>query len=232
MTRRKPSPTERDAATRVTVIVRRAATMTLRPLLRILLFTSLCLTVAPWLLRWWTAARYRPRVVAAAATPPTKVAIVFGAGLRRDGTPTSVLRDRVRTAADLYFASKVETLLLTGAPSVSGYDEPDSMRDYAIGLGVPEAALVLDHAGHSTYDSCFRARSVFGLSQAVLVTQSFHLDRALYLCDSLGISAVGVSADRRTYSPRLERWWNLREVAATTVAWWNVNVTRPRPALG
>ena len=204
----------------------------MRPFLRILLLAILVAAAAPWLLRWWTASRYRPRIVNAVVVPPTRVAIVFGAGLRRDGTPTAVLRDRVDVATDLYFAGKVEKLLLTGANPTLGYNEPESMRQYALGLGVPEEALVLDYAGLSTYDSCYRARAIFGLTEAVLVTQPFHLDRALYLCAAFGISAVGVPADRRYYSDRLRRWWDLREVAATTVAFWNVNVARPQPILG
>ncbi len=123
-------------------------------------------------------------------------------------------------------------LLLTGAEVAPGHNEPEAMRQYALGLGVPDAALVLDRAGFSTYDSCYRAREVFGLKEAILVTQPFHLDRALYLCDSLGISAVGVPARLRRHSPRLQRWWELREVAATAAAWWNVNISRPAPAGG
>ncbi|MBI3762319.1 MAG: YdcF family protein [Chloroflexi bacterium] len=191
----------------------------------------LSFAATPLLLRWWTASRCRARIVASASAPPTKVAIVFGAGLRRDGTPTSVLRDRLETAADLYFAGTVEKLLLTGDNRTKDYNEPESMRRYAIGLGVPDAALALDYGGRSTYDSCYRARAIFGLTEAVLITQAFHLDRALYLCDSFGINAVGVAANRRVYSVRLERWWRLREVFATTVAWWNVNVARPLPVL-
>ena len=186
----------------------------------------------PWLLRLWTAIRYRPRIVSPALVPPTRVAVVFGAGLRRDGTPTAVLRDRVDVAAELYLSGRVKKLLLTGATTNRGFSEPEAMRQYALDLGVPDEALVLDPDGLSTYDSCYRAKAVYGLDEAVLVTQPFHLDRALYLCDAFGISALGVPADRRYYSDRLRRWWDLREVAATTVAFWNVNVTHPRPVLG
>lgn len=202
------------------------------PTLGLLLLAPVCLMATPFVLRWWTAVRYGPRVMAPRDVPRAKVAIVFGAGLRPDGTPTGVLRDRLETAADLHFAAKIEKLLLSGDNHMLGYNEPESMRQYALGLGVPAGALVLDYAGRSTYDSCYRARAVFGLRQAVLVTQAFHLDRALYLCDAFGIKAVGVAARRRTHSPGLERWWKLREVAATAIAWWDVNVARPVPVLG
>ena len=204
----------------------------MRLFIRLMLITVLLSIATPWLLRLWTAVRYRPRVVNPSVVPPTRVAIVFGAGLRRDGTPTAVLRDRVDVAAELYSSGKVSKLLLTGAQTGLGYNEPESMRQYALALGVPDEDLVLDTAGVSTYDSCYRAKAIFGLDEAVLVTQPFHLDRALYLCDAFGISALGVPADRRLYSDRLRRWWDLREVAATTVAFWNVNVARPLPLLG
>ena len=90
--------------------------------------------------------------------PPNRVAIVFGAGLRRDGTPTAVLRDRVETAARLYFDGKVERLLMSGDNSFADYNEPESMRQHALSLGVPAEAIVLDYAGRRTYDTCYRAK--------------------------------------------------------------------------
>jgi len=204
----------------------------MRFLIRGMLIVGLGLAVGPWLLRWWTSARYRPRIYDVAAVSPSRVAIVFGAGVRRDGSPTPILRERVDVAADLYFSGKVQKLLLTGAEGIQGRNEPESMQQYALALGVPDEALVIDPAGLSTYDSCYRARAIFGLREAILVTQPFHLDRALYLCDAFDISAVGVPAQLRRYSPRSQRWWELREVAATTVAWWNVNFARPTPILG
>jgi vancomycin permeability regulator SanA len=204
----------------------------MRLCLRLLLIAIVLAAATPWLLRLWTAVRYGGRVVSPSAVAPTRVAIVFGAGLRRDGSPTAVLRDRVEAAVELYRAGKVETLLLSGAPNTRGFSEPQSMRQYALELGVPDDALVLDEAGLSTYDSCYRARAVFDLREAILVTQPFHLDRALYLCEAFGISAYGVPAQGRTYSPRLQRWWQLREVAATTAAFWDVHIARPTPSPG
>jgi SanA protein len=164
--------------------------------------------------------------------PPGRVAIVFGAGLLRSGGPTTVLRDRVKTAADLYFAGKVDKLLLSGDNSEIYYNEPGAMHDYAVKLGVPEKDIVLDFAGRRTYDTCYRARQIFGLREAILVTQSFHLPRALYTCNSLGVSAVGVAADLHNYLKRSWIYWNLREIPATLVAFWEVNLSRPEPILG
>jgi vancomycin permeability regulator SanA len=101
----------------------------------------------------------------------------------------------VRTAAELYQSGKVRALLFTGDNSEATYNEPEAMRQYALGLGVPDEAIVLDYAGFSTYDSCYRARDIFRVDRAILVTQDFHLDRALLICNSLGIDSVGVAAD-------------------------------------
>jgi vancomycin permeability regulator SanA len=106
------------------------------------------------------------------------------------------------------------------------------MRDYALSLGVPEQSIVLDYAGRRTYDTCYRARDIFGIKQAILVTQSFHLPRALYICNQLGIQANGVASDLRSYNRRSLTFWNIREIPATLVAFWEVHVTRPQPILG
>jgi vancomycin permeability regulator SanA len=113
--------------------------------------------------------------------PGKKVAIVFGAGLWRDGSPTPVLRDRVATAADLYFAGKVEKLLFSGDNRIVEYNEPAAMRAYALQLGVPDEAIVLDYAGRRTYDTCYRARAIFGVKEAVLVTQKFHRRACIFV---------------------------------------------------
>jgi len=164
--------------------------------------------------------------------PPGRVAIVFGAGLLRDGSPTAVLRDRVAVAAHLYFDGKVEKLLMSGDNSTLYYNEPGAMKQYALDLGVPEEAIVLDYAGRRTYDTCYRARDIFGVRQAILVTQGFHLPRALYTCNHLGVAAVGVPADLRPYLRRARVFWTLREIPATLRALWEVHLTRPLPILG
>jgi SanA protein len=161
-----------------------------------------------------------------------RVAFVFGAGLRRDGSPTAVLRDRVDTAAQLYFTGKVEKLLLSGDNRVVNYNEPESMRQYARSLGVPEEALVLDYAGRRTYDTCYRAKAIFGVESAILVTQKFHMSRALFTCNVLGVKAVGVEADNYYYLKRSRLYWNVREQFATVGAFWDVYVKRPLPVLG
>jgi SanA protein len=174
----------------------------------------------------------RPKTMAAANVPAGqyRVAVVFGAGLARDGSPSAVLRDRVETAANLYFAGKVEKLLMSGDNRFVDYNEPGSMREYAIQLGVPDADIVLDYAGRRTYDTCYRARWIFGLKQAILVTQDFHLPRAVFLCNSLGLPSIGVTAEHHYYHSN--PIWSIREIPARAVALWEVLVTHPMPVMG
>jgi len=163
---------------------------------------------------------------------PERVGIVFGAGLRRDGGPTAILRDRVDTAAQLYFNGKVEKLLMSGDNRVVDYNEPEAMRQYARSLGVPDEAIVLDYAGRRTYDTCYRARYIFGVESAILITQKFHLSRALFTCNTLGVKAVGVEANNYYYLKRSRLYWNIREQFATIGAFWDVYFKRPSPVLG
>ncbi|MDY7079476.1 MAG: ElyC/SanA/YdcF family protein [Chloroflexota bacterium] len=163
--------------------------------------------------------------------PPRAVALVLGAGLRPDGSLTPILADRVATAADLYHAGIVHKLLCSGDNRFVDYNEPQAMLEYAVRLGVPEDAIVLDYAGRRTYDSCYRARDIFGVDRMVVVTQRFHAARALYLCDALGMDAVAILADRQGYTVRRVTW-ETREYLALALAWWDVNVRHPVPVLG
>jgi len=164
--------------------------------------------------------------------PSERVAIVFGAGLRYDGTPTAILRDRVETAVQLHQKGKVSKLLMSGDHSFVDYNEPEAMRQYALSLGIPDEDITLDFAGRRTYDTCYRAREIFQVQSAVLVTQSFHLPRALFLCNSFGVESSGVAADN-IYFRKISRFiWNTREFFATTQAVWDVYLAKPLPILG
>lgn len=197
--------------------------------IKILALLGLLALVMPRIL---TAVHAGSRLYQVNTVPPKRVAIVFGAGLRWDGSPTRVLRDRVSTAATLYSSGKVETLLFSGDNRTMEYNEPRAMLEYAGRLGVPESAIVLDYAGHSTYDTCYRARKIFGIKDAILVTQKFHLPRALYTCAGLGIDSVGVPADGTTYRRTAVAFWNFRELPATLNAMLELHILRPLPVLG
>jgi SanA protein len=190
----------------------------LLPMLRIgilILLASLSLFLPRWLLRH----RYADRILDLPEAPSRPTAIVLGAGLRRDGKPTTVLADRVRTAVSLYQAGKVNTLLMSGSVS-DGKDEPAAMRALALELGVADEDIIIDREGVRTFESCLRAADVFGINQAIVVTQRFHLPRALALCETHNVDAIGVSADMHPY--RALTFWNLREIPASIRALWDV----------
>lgn len=165
-------------------------------------------------------------------SPKKRLAIVFGAGLRRDGSPTAILRDRVETAVSLYFSGKVEKLLMSGDNSLLEYNEPEAMRQYALSLGVPDSAIALDYAGRRTYDTCYRAKAIFEVDDVLLVTQKFHLPRALFLCNALGLEAIGVEANNRRFWRGSLLIWNIREQLATVGAFLDLYFTNPQPILG
>ena len=194
-------------------------------------FIILVLTALTLLARTVTGLLAWSKTYSETNVPARRVAIVFGAGLWRDGSPTPILKDRVETAARLYFAGKVEKLLMTGDNSQLEYNEPEAMRQYAVQIGVPEEAIVLDYAGRRTYDSCYRAKEIFRIDHVILITQKFHLARALFLCNALGLDGVGVEANNRSYRKSSMFFWNLRELPATLTAFADV-ITRPLPILG
>ena len=139
--------------------------------------------------------------------------LVLGAGVR-GGKPSDMLRDRLDTAIELYFDGTATKLLLSGDHQSEDYDEVGVMSAYAIENGVPEADILLDHLGLSTYESVIRSKDVFGIGSMVIVTQEYHLPRALYIAEQLEIDAIGVCADTRSYKSELYR--NVREYAART----------------
>ena len=183
----------------------------------------------PKLIVWLFAS---PRIFTKEGVPAGRVAIVFGAGLRYDGTPTAILRDRVQTAVQLYQLGKVNKLLMSGDNRVVDYNEPEAMRQYALGLGIPDEDIVLDYAGRRTYDTCYRASAIFQVNSAVLVTQDFHLPRAIFLCNWFGVESVGVESNNNYYRKISHFIWNTRELFATSQAVWDVYALKPVPVLG
>ncbi|MFD7661554.1 vancomycin high temperature exclusion protein [Streptomyces sp. NPDC059788] len=144
----------------------------------------------------WTNAAAGSRVRTVEDVPAAPVAVVFGAGLW-DGEPSPYLAHRLDAAARLYDRGTVRAVLVTGDNSREDYDEPDAMRTYLVAHGVPANRIVGDFAGFDTWDSCTRARRVFGVDRAVLVSQGFHIRRALALCGAAGVDAYGVGVDDR-----------------------------------
>ena len=182
---------------------------------------ALCPFLMAGLLTYANVQGYRRLICpSVAAAPQRPVAIVFGAA-------GAILSDRVETGVELYKAGKVRKLLMTGDNGRDGYNEPEDMKEQALSLGVPASDIVCDYAGFRTYDSLYRARDIFGVRSAILVTQGYHLPRALFLARKMGLDVVGVDAAKRSYVG--QGAFDLREVAAVEVAWFQANVTHPRP---
>lgn len=161
--------------------------------------------------------------------PETTVALVLGARVMPNRKPSAMLEDRILAAVDLYRAGKVKKLLMSGDNSESTYDEVTAMRSFAIGLGVPSDDVVRDFAGFRTYDSIYRARDLWDVHEAIIVTQRFHLPRALYIARNLGVDAWGYVADLRTYSRESYRRSRLREVLGRAAAFLDVRILKPEP---
>jgi SanA protein len=207
-----------------------------RLILRVLSITIVIAVIIAGGFLYWIQKRSSERLYTSISQLPpasdSSVALVLGAGVWRDGKPSPILYDRIETACDLYRAGKVKKLLMSGDNRREDYNEPAAMRETALTLGVPDRDIVLDYAGRRTYDSCFRAKEIFGVTRPVVVTQGFHLGRAMYLCDSLGMQSVGVAADRQAYPGNSKFWWSTREVVATFGALLDIWIIKPTPVLG
>jgi vancomycin permeability regulator SanA len=144
----------------------------------------------------WLYVSTAGRLRTAADAPRAEVAVVFGAGLW-NGEPSPYLANRLKAAAELYREHRIEVVLVTGDNSRKDYDEPDAMRAYLRRHGVPDGRIVSDYAGFDTWDSCVRARKIFGVDRAVLISQGFHIRRAVALCEAAGVESYGIGVDAK-----------------------------------
>ena len=138
--------------------------------------------------------------------------IVLGAGVKPSGKPSWMLEDRIIVGEQLYNVNAAPKLLMSGDHGRENYDEVNTMKNYAINDGIPSEDIFMDHAGFSTYDSMYRAKEIFGAENLIVVTQKYHLYRALYIGDKLGIDVYGVSSDQRQYAGQARR--EVREMFA------------------
>lgn len=143
--------------------------------------------------------------------------IVLGAGVRNDNTPTKMLEDRIIIGDRLYNENAANKIIMSGDHGRKEYDEVNVMKKYAIDEGIPSEDIFMDHAGFETYDTMYRAKEIFGVKKVVIVTQKYHLYRALYIAKSLGLEAYGVSSDLRYYSKKMA-YWKFREYIARVKA--------------
>jgi len=152
--------------------------------------------------------------------------LVLGCGLRRDGFPSQMLRDRLDVAIEAYRMGLAPKLLMSGDHGQVDYDEVNAMKDYAMAQGVPSEDIFMDHAGFSTYESMYRAKAVFHCEKVIVVTQTYHLYRAIADARAMDMEASGISANRRSFA---RQWYfNLREAAARVkdTLW---GITKPKP---
>ena len=158
---------------------------------------------------------------------PADCVLVLGARVYDDERLSPILQDRVDVAIDIYFAGKAGALLFSGDHGQKDYDEVNAMMEYAAAKGVPRQDIFLDHAGFCTYDSMYRARDVFCVKSAIIVTQQFHISRAVYIARRLGLDAVGVHSDPRAYANAAAD--AVRESFARVKDFFTVNVFMPGP---
>ncbi len=159
--------------------------------------------------------------------PHAQCAIVLGARIHEDGTPFPMLADRLETGIKLYELGKVDKLLLSGDHGQKSYDEVNAMLDYVLARGVPDQDVFTDHAGFDTYDTMYRARDVFLVESAIVVTQRYHLSRAVYIARTLGLDAVGAEADLQAYLHPVRN--EAREILARVKAMMQLHITHAKP---
>lgn len=163
--------------------------------------------------------------------PKVDAIIVLGARVYEDGNPSSMLEDRLIKGIELYSANISSKILLSGDHGTKGYDEVNGMKDYVLKQEIPNENVFLDHAGFSTYDSMYRAKNIFKIESAIIVTQEYHLKRALYIANQLGIKAWGVSADLKPYNKAQMNLYKSREFLARVKDWFKVNIFKSESEL-
>lgn len=152
--------------------------------------------------------------------------LVLGCYVHENGNPSDMLHDRLQRGVELYDLGAAPKLLMTGDHGRVTYDEVDAMKTFAVNAGIPSENVFMDHAGFSTYESMYRARDIFQAKKIIIVTQEYHLYRAIYIAQSLGLEAYGVSADYRAYHGQFSR--NVREMLAR-VKDFGTSIFQPKP---
>ena len=161
-----------------------------------------------------------------AATLGADCIVILGAGVKNDGTPSHMLEDRLLRGLEVYGTGAAKKILVSGDHGREEYDEVNTMKDFLIARGVASSDIFMDHAGFSTYETMYRAKEVFGAEKIIVITQGYHLYRALYIADALGLDACGVSSDLRTYVR--QEYFSFREAIARVKDFFTV-MTRPEP---
>lgn len=171
-------------------------------IIRTIAISLLILALLPLGVSYFVMGSTADRIITAeeAASLGADAILVLGARVWNNGLPSGILKDRINTGVALYDAGASDRLLMSGDHGTVEYDEVNAMKDYAVEQGVPAESVFMDHAGFSTYESVYRARDIFQVKTVIIVSQQYHLYRALYIARALGLNAYGVSCDRREYN--------------------------------
>lgn len=172
-----------------------------------------------------TAAKY---IYQAKDVPRADAILILGAYVFPDGTLSDMLRDRVTVGHELYQQKKAPKILVSGDHGHKNYDEVNTMKNYIKNQGVKGQDIFMDHAGFSTYESMYRARDIFQARRIIIVTQSYHLSRAVFIARELGLEAYGVNSDLHNYGPVMISY-KLRETAARNKDFWLAKLLKPKP---
>ncbi len=164
-----------------------------------------------------------------AAAKNADCVLILGCGILSNGQPSAMLSDRLAQGVALYQDGAAPKLLMSGDHGQKDYDEVNVMKNYAIKKGVPSADVFMDHAGFSTYESIYRAIDVFQAKKVIIVTQKYHLHRALYIANALGLEAYGVASDPRAYAGQTYR--DVREILARNKDFFT-SILKPAPTYG
>ena len=180
-----------------------------------LIFAAVILTLTIVGINLYIVIKEKSRIISLeeAAEFQADCIVVLGAGIRDDGSPTWMLEDRIKIGDKLYQNHAADKIIMSGDHGRENHDEVNTMKSYAMGEGIPSEDIFMDHAGFETYDSLYRARDIFGAKKVIIVTQEYHLYRALYIADQLGLDARGVTSDLRFYSKKMA-YWKFREYLA------------------
>jgi SanA protein len=173
------------------------------------------------------ATKYSDRIYDIKSVPAKNVGLILGAQVWGNETVSDILEDRILAGIELYKQGKIKKLIMSGDHGAKDYDEVNNMKRFAISNGVKAQDIFMDHAGFRTYDSCYRARDIFGVNSMVIITNEFHLPRALYIANKMGIDAIGVKSDTRKYASA--GYNNIREFFARVKAFIDVDIMKPNP---
>ena len=199
----------------------------IRVILKILLVLVIIAVVMLVPTNIYIVAKANQYIVAESAAKPADCIIVPGALVEPNGQPSAMLKDRLDVAYELFEAGAAPKILVSGDHGTVNYDEVDNMRKYLEGRGVPDEDIFMDHAGFDTYDTMYRARDIFEVKSAIVVTQKYHLYRAVYLAKSMGLDIQGVACDR--YHSPVQFYYDIRELAARSKDFFNIEIFKPKP---